>query len=374
MKKDEKTSKAGVMVSTKDWHYKLMKWFWGRRLAPSSLDTFNLCPYFWMLISTLILLPFISPFRFLLFIIFKLFNFMDKFMLDPILDNSAKSWYKELDDIKIYRIGLGAGNFKRSYAKKIENINDISRSEFTERWLWKNKKIKIYENKEKLLYSTKYIKWYEKQQEEWDKIEAGIDEKKKKRKEIEERYKKSLENFRYQTAEKFEAFGDYLSSRTIIIKWTKRFFGAVISLILTAISFIITIFISKGVLALISIITLLGLIGFLISAGMGIFVIGFVFFSAFLIHHSQEKGWKNFWWAKTFMYTIILPVYYIIYMPLRVIFYDIIFLLILINFWFLIKGAGISLWKGILQFGGIFGEYFGASKGDYCPGIEWKDD
>ena len=29
--------------------------------------------------------------------------------------------------------------------------------------------------------------------------------------------------------------------------------------------------------------------------------------------------------------------------------------------------------NGIVNSTGIFGEYFGASYSDYCPGIEWKD-
>jgi hypothetical protein len=33
----------------------------------------------------------------------------------------------------------------------------------------------------------------------------------------------------------------------------------------------------------------------------------------------------------------------------------------------------VGLVKGIGSSSGIFGEYFGASYSDYCPGIEWVD-
>ena len=49
-------------------------------------------------------------------------------------------------------------------------------------------------------------------------------------------------------------------------------------------------------------------------------------------------------------------------------------------FKFILKPIGIfigklfvGIVKGIGSSSGIFGEYFGASYSDYCPGIEWCD-
>lgn len=46
----------------------------------------------------------------------------------------------------------------------------------------------------------------------------------------------------------------------------------------------------------------------------------------------------------------------------------------------ILVNLGLFIWKvlsalghGIINSTGVFGEYFGASYSDYCPGIEWAD-
>ena len=52
-----------VKLSTKSWHYRLMKWFLGDA-TPTPSNTFNFCRYFWVLMFVLlIMLPLVTPFK-----------------------------------------------------------------------------------------------------------------------------------------------------------------------------------------------------------------------------------------------------------------------------------------------------------------------
>jgi hypothetical protein len=82
-----------------------------------------------------------------------------------------------------------------------------------------------------------------------------------------------------------------------------------------------------------------------------------------------------FWYPAKYIFLFIMyALLYVIWIPIKYIFYKFLWNTVLVN-------LGILIWKGLCAFGrglvnstGVFGEYFGASYSDYCPGIEWVDE
>jgi hypothetical protein len=126
---------------------------------------------------------------------------------------------------------------------------------------------------------------------------------------------------------------------------------------------------------------ILGLI--VIAAGilyvLGIFVWGWIE----KLINKYNTG-KKVWYIEPFIYLLYYPIKYIIFAigyfllyiiwkPIKFIFYDFLWEIVIIN-------VGVYGWKMICSLGhglanstGVFGEYFNASYTDYCPGIEWVD-
>lgn len=76
---------------------------------------------------------------------------------------------------------------------------------------------------------------------------------------------------------------------------------------------------------------------------------------------------KELWWGQ-YLYTIPL---WIITFPLLVPVYVVYRLLGWI--WRIICSIGRGFRDGIIEFGGVFGEYLEVSYKDYCPGIDWEE-
>jgi hypothetical protein len=67
-------------------------------------------------------------------------------------------------------------------------------------------------------------------------------------------------------------------------------------------------------------------------------------------------------------------VYWVIWMPVKVVFYHFLWQLILVNLFYLVVAAGKSAKNGFIGFLGIFGEYFGSSYSDYCMEAKWDEE
>jgi len=98
----------------------------------------------------------------------------------------------------------------------------------------------------------------------------------------------------------------------------------------------------------------------------------------------KYKTGKKIWYVQFLMYIIVYPIkylfklimgfgYYVIFIPIKFIFYDMLWTYVITNVAIFIWGVMKAFSGFLIGSLGIFGEYFGASKKDYCPGIEWVD-
>lgn len=111
-----------MRVSKNSWHYKLLKYVL-KDTAPTPKDMQNGCPYFWLLIFSVLALPFVLIFKavkWIVLLIPKLIFF--------ILKQLVNSWIAGLDDGAAYdlQINGGYGKTKLPQTAKIflNNNND----------------------------------------------------------------------------------------------------------------------------------------------------------------------------------------------------------------------------------------------------------
>jgi hypothetical protein len=173
----------------------------------------------------------------------------------------------------------------------------------------------------------------------------------------------------------------------VLIKRTKRVVGAIITLIVLALTYFVVNFVAFDIIVAVdwSIANWeVYLIILCIAAAAGIlYLIGVVFGSWIQNVINKYQRGRKLWYVEPFVWLwyaikyvalgIFYVLVYVIWIPVKFIFYTFLLNIILVN-------VGLFLWKvmkafanGIVNSTGIFGEYFGASYSDYCPGIEWKD-
>jgi hypothetical protein len=96
-------NKAFVRLSTNSWHYKLIKWTLGSN-APTPQNMHNLCPYFWLLVFSILIQPIFAPIKLigkgLLSFANGLEYIANKYMYQPY----ANDWYANLSDERAYRL------------------------------------------------------------------------------------------------------------------------------------------------------------------------------------------------------------------------------------------------------------------------------
>ena len=422
---DEKFIKVSLKpklmrVSLKSWHYRLVKYVLGNN-APTPKNLQNGCPYFWLLIFSIIILPFkligIGIWETILFIP-KLYIYF----IEPL----AYSWINKLDDEEAYdhymneKKGIPLTT-KLFINTRCKNDWDFSK-QFMEYFILEKYKIKNPDseefNKKKEELNQKWEEWRKKIAEERNEIYKKQEEIRMKHqaKHMEYLRKKAIRDAKWDAKwEKimkpineglyklFNSIGDVFESirnqfKTNpqnwknIIKRTKQSVGFFITIILLAVAYFI-------VNALVLFITLV--IYFLIAqwiwvAGTGIICIFagiiyllVIFFTGwFQTLIDKYKRGKKVWYIEPFKFIIIYFIFYpckvvvlaiayallyTLWIPIKFIFYTFIWKVILIKLCKLIGKGFISLWNGIVSSTGIFGEYFGASYSDYCPGIEWVD-
>jgi len=177
--------------------------------------------------------------------------------------------------------------------------------------------------------------------------------------------------------------------RNQIVKRTKQFVGAVVSAVILAATFFAVNYIALGLMVAIDWIILEGwklFLGLVIVAAIG----GLLYLLYILITSwgqavvNKYNGGKRVWYVEPFIYLVWIPIKYIA-IAIAYLFVNIIWALIKFIFytalftWFLkpiglfIARVSVGLFKGVIGSTGIFGEYFGASYSDFCPGLEWVD-
>ena len=387
-----------MRVDKNSWHYNLMKYVLGSK-TPTPQNMQNGCPYYWLVVFSLLVCVFVALWKTLKFI----FLLIPEFFLS-MLEYSVDAWIKNLDDISAYEMYENQYSSSKNVQKlpvTAKIFFDNNDENFFNYFLTKkygegakNDKAK----KDQII--TDWNAWRTEVREARDKRnnERWAKEEEQRKQEVIREAKRAASKAAWDARMKplnegmvklfdsiREAFtfkGDVKS----LIKRTKQIVGAIVTLILLTAAF----FIVEG-LAYVLILFIdfsincwyiyAILLALAVAVGL-IYFIG-VFIGGWLqkVVNQYNRG-KKVWYVEPLIYLLWYPVkyiglalgyvfLYIIWKPLEFIFYTFLWKLVLVN---LAK----FIWKGLFGFGrglanstGIFGEYFSASYTDYCPGIEW---
>jgi len=390
-----------MRVSLKSWHYLLMKYVLKSK-TPTPQTMQNGCPYYWLVVFSLLVCPFLALWNSLKFI----FLLIPEFFI-MLLEKSVDNWIKNVDDISAYEMD----NNKYSNSKGKQKLPltakvffDSSKEDFMDYFI--AKKYGELDHKARKAKSdeiyAKWDAWRKEVREEREKLEAERYEREKKWREEEairmekaakrkaewdarmQPIKDSMSKLSVSIKETFTFKGDIKT----IIKRTKQIVGAFVTLFLLAVAFFVVEGLAYALIAFID----FSIRNWEIYAGIALLAIaaGLIYFIGIFIGgwlqrvvNEYNKG-KKVWYIEPVIYLLWYPVkyiglflgyslFYIIWTPIKFIFYTVIwkYFLVFIGQW---------VWKFICAFGrglaestGVFGEYFSASYTDYCPGIEWVD-
>ncbi len=391
-----------MTVSKNDWHYKLMKYVL-RDNTPTPRDMQNGCPYFWLLAFSMFAITFILLFKMAKWVV----------MLVPkalffLLEQLVNSWVEGLDDEVAYDVYYGGGTKMPKTAKIFfDNKNSWnSDDEFFNFFM--SKKYKDIDKDDphyaakRLEIKEKWSVWREDLANRRAEARAVESEKqtvlRKKKWDIERKREESRAKWDARMDPIITWFEDtgrwFRNTFTVergrvnkIVKRTKQIIGAVVTLVILAATFFAVNIIARVLM----IVTDWCIANWEIFAAIVVLGIacGIVYLLYILITswgqaviNKYNRG-RKVWYIEPFIYLIWFPVkyialsiawlaLYILWVPIKFIFYTCI--------WSVLRWLGLGLWRGIKSLGkgiigstGIFGEYFGASYSDYCPGIEWRD-
>ncbi len=351
--------KAEVLISTKSWHYRLMKLVLGK-MSPTPQDMHNLCPYFWLLMFCLLSGTVVLPLKYLFIGFEKMMDGLSNMIESKMIKPAAQKWYDKLTGLEAFAIFWENAQIARLYKTKFSHTYN-GKKDFVAKW-WESK----YGQKaylEGTCNRTKaFDEWVGTYMAEYEALNyTKVTEPSK--------FAENMENVRDNVGTWFDNAGDTMMSWKTLIKWTKRVVGLIITGIGLFISFFVINFLSRPILYLIEHWDwkIIGSIG--IGAVIAAIGVGLIYLLSKWISVIQANGLK-LWYVKLVYW----PLYTCVYMPLKIVFYYFIWELLMVNLWFLLSASGKLAWKSLLSFLGIFGEYMGASYTDYCPGLKWKEE
>jgi len=178
----------------------------------------------------------------------------------------------------------------------------------------------------------------------------------------------------------------------MIVKRTKQFVGAVVTLVILTATFFVVNYVSLGLMVatdwcianwqIFACLVILAVV-------VGILYLLYVLITSWgqAVVNKYNHG-KKVWYIEPLIYLVWYPVKYaaiaIAFLAVYIIWTPIRFILYFLLFKWFAKPVGlfiglfigrvfVNLCKGLVGSTGIFGEYFGASYSDYCPGLEWVD-
>lgn len=343
-----------ISMSERCWHYKLIKFVWD--FDPKEFK--NLCPYFWLTVASLFVVPFVLLWRGIKKVIYCIGDAIsttwDKF------DN----WY----DKKSYNkqvLNLSKADVYFLKHRRDKNNNLISKAYQLGRYKYLDRFAQKYSD----MIEDALTKLEEKFDD--DRVEADFV------KELDKLFtiKEKREIQEYEKAVKKEEASKRMKRRmnkvaeTTHVIWTFIYTSFIVALLLL----IVTLLTDVLVIALnwyVDWTTIFKCVGKIIL-GVICIIAASACIAAFLCYGIDFLRAENKkWWY----WLILIP-----YMPLYFIFYKVIWEIIIYKFiyqfiiytilWGILRGIGI----GFHEFGGIFADYFDASYSDYCPGINWED-
>lgn len=389
-----------MVVSKNSWHYKLLKYILTDS-APTPKDMQNGCPYFWLLIFSMIALPFVLLFKAVEWIVLLIPEFIF-WVLKQLVDD----WIQGLEDEEAYDLRYNYNSkAKMPKTAKIffrESDEDFFNYFLSRKYKFTDRRDPNYLEKQKEI-NDRWEEWrkeiQKKRDEEWQKNEELYQierekkiERERKRREAQQRWEEKMKPI----YDGFNNIGNWFRDTftvergrvNMIVKRTKQFVGLIITL-----STLVFTFFAVNSIALVLMIVIDALIAgwmyvvFLLGLGVvvGIFYLLYILISSWGqgIVNNYKRG-NKVWYIEPIIYVIWYPikyvamsftffVVYVIWTPIKFVFYTVLFKSLLKPIGLFLAKLFVGLVKGIGSSSGIFGEYFGASYSDYCPGIEWTD-
>jgi hypothetical protein len=374
-----------MRVSMKSWHYRLVKYVLGSN-APTPKTMQNGCPYFWLLIFSVL----VVPFKVIGEVIYSLIMLFPRILIWS-LEKFINSWLLSIEEEEVYEYYY-RGNLKLPTTAKFYLKNkdtDILNYFLLEKYgLEYGTNQKEYLGKRKEL-ELKWNAWSTqinaKKREDYQKRllkQREIERKEAIKKEKWDARMKPINNALNKLIDFFvDAFTFDLDWKNIIRR-TKQFVGGLITLFFLTASFFIVNLIAHLLTIVIDWSATNWLLYVYVLAGLSIvgiaYLIGF-----FIIGFGQKivnkyKTGKKVWYVEPLIW-----LYYPIKYVALGIAYSFLYILIKPAIWFAMKiivPLALAVWRGLCAIGrgiygstGIFGEYFSASYTDYCPGLEWAD-
>lgn len=379
-----------IVLSKNSWHFKLNRYVFGTKIINTTMN--NLCPYFWLMIAAMLLVPFVG-------ILDIFINRPINFVIDQVskhMDKTIKNWSDNLTEeeaASIWWYGDGYLNYSNFYSipKYIQRLDDDESYSLLKRWAMKKLNIDIT-TKEGQDAWKEYVRKKDaditarreaqsKRNDELYKLQLKRELKARQREE-------KITNFMNSIAKPFNAFFSMIrkaftvNSAGKILKITKKVVGALITGGLVVGLFYIVQLMVYLIMLIAGIWNGAAVFEFLIQLGIGLLIViamvAIIYFSIVGIKKLitiYQKGDKQYYAIDALIwiaqYLIWAPAKYLIWYPIYFIFVSFFWnTLCLAIFW----NSLTSFWRGLLSVTGIFGEYFGRSKGDYCPGFEWKEE
>jgi len=392
-------AKPKLMVITKNsWHYKLMKYVL-RSNAPTPKDMQNGCPYFWLVMFSMIALPFLLIFKAMKWTVLLIPK-----LIFGVLKQLVVSWFAGIDDEVIYDLKNG-GNYTKTKIPKTAKIffknsdNNIFTMFLSEKYGVNGIQDPMFKEKQKEI-KLKWEVWRKEVQKSRD--ENYIKKTKSEQLAFEKKTirdkKREINIERWETKmqpiyDALDSMGQWFTKtftvergrRNMIIKRTKQVVGALVTILVLIGTFFAINYIALGLMVAADFcieywvwFVYLGLAAVTCGIIYGFYVLVTSVGQSIVNKYNQGK---RVWYIEPFIYLLWYPIKYIVlsfvyiltyilWIPVRFIFYTCI--------WKLLSWVGIKIGKGFYNLGkfiigstGIFGEYFGASYSDYCPGLEW---
>ena len=376
-----------IKLSTKSWHYKLIKFIFGGML-PEPKTMKNLCPYFWMLIASILVVPFIGPIKVIIQLIWKSMTVIVE-ALESLNDKYVVNWIDKLTDAEAYAIYEEGTQWNDLVAVPKTVKRNMTSFYILKRWA---KRYNIDENTPNFeavvleavkKHESEYLKLRDDRYKQEDAARLRIRERRRKREEKEARIQARLDAFGnvFKPAVSSIRKTFTFNSVSSVVKITKQVVGVLLTVLIACALYFVVQLITLGVLALIGIWNWAVVGNFVAVFGVGVLLVGVGFVIGWLIvklinhleYYYKAKGSLP-WYIQMFVYLgmyIYIPCKYIIWYPLYFIFKVVLWDILCINIvWGILK----SFWNAIVSAAGIFGEYFGSSYGDYCPGISFDEE
>jgi len=330
-----------MRISKKSWHYRLLQYIL-RDNAPTPKDMQNGCPYFWLLIFSILVVPFVALFQAFVWIILLIPK-----MVFWVLEKLVMNWIASLDDESAYEINRSDYKYNKSSkmpktARLFFNKND---NDFFTFFL--SKKYDIKQN------DPNYIKKMDEIKMKWEAWRDELDKKSKEENRLNVlKQKKLLEKQRIQEKkreasrlawearmkpirENFAEIGEWFRKtftvergrRNNIVKRTKQFVGALITAIILTATFFVVNYVSLALMATVDWCIAHWEIFF--GLALGVIFCFIVYLLSILISSwgqsmvDKYKRGKKIWYVEPFIYLVWYPVKYLLI--------DIVFIVVKIN-------------------------------------------